>query len=449
MAVNFASENPANRAIDDLLYRSCTALAKTKTFTQEQVDKITKAMCEAGVAHARFLAELAVEETRAGRVDDKVAKNQFCAQSVYDFMKEKKSVGVLGEADGLVEIGDPYGVVAAVTPTTSPTAAVLFLSLIALKGRNVIVFAFHPRAQKCSAAAAKVMLDAAVAAGAPPNCIQWIEEPSAEASKALFSHPDVNLIVASAGGPVVKAALKSGHPSIGVEPGNAAVFIEKSADLEMAVDDVMLSKTFDNGTICCSDDSLVFDEKATADKALKLFEQKGAYLCSEHEKEVLEEVMFDKMRGIPSMKIVGKSPQEIAGLAGIQVPADCKLLMVPLTTMSGEDWMSHAKLSPVLSWYLAEDTQGAMDACQAQMDFGGFQVAAIFTQNEQIAEQFALNVRATRIIWNQPTVQGAIGGSYNSLAPSLTLAGENLQFRHLLKIRRLARRTQKHAARTT
>jgi acyl-CoA reductase-like NAD-dependent aldehyde dehydrogenase len=451
MAITAVKEaTAASQEIDVLTKKALKALEVMKTFTQEQVDKITKAMCEAGVANERYLAEFAVEETGIGKVEDKVIKNHFGCQVVYDYMKDGKSVGIIDEKDGIIEIAEPFGIVAAVTPTTNPTSTTMFKSLIALKGRNVIILAFHPRAQKCSAAAAKIMHDAAVAAGAPKDCIQWIENPSVEATNALMTHPDVSIIVATGGGAMVKAAYSSGHPALGVGPGGVPIFIEKSANLDMATTDVIASKTFDNGTICSSDQSVIFDDKATCEKALKMFEQKGAYLCSEKEKAMLEQVMFDKERGVPSMAIVGKSPQVIAELAGFQIPGDKKMLMVPLNTTSGEDWMSHEKLSPVLGWYVAKNTDDAINAAAQQLEFGGAgHSAGVFTDSEKIAEKFAMTVHANRVMWNQPSVHGTIGALYNTLVPSLTLGcgarggnitSENVGYKNLLNIKRLARR---------
>ncbi len=440
----------ASQEIDTLCAKALKALEVFKNYTQEQVDKITKAMCDAGVANERSLAEFAVEETGIGNVEDKVIKNHFGTQVVYDYMKDGKSVGIISEKDGIIEIAEPFGVVAAITPTTNPTSTAMFKSLIALKGRNVIIFGFHPRAQKCSAQAAKVMLDAAVAAGAPKDCIQWITQPSVEATNALMTHPDVSIIVATGGGAMVKAAYSSGHPALGVGPGGVPIVIEKSANLDMATTDVIASKTFDNGTICSADQSVIFDDKATCDKALKMFEAKGAYLCTPEEKAKLEKVMFDKERGVPSMSIVGKSPQVIGALAGLNIPADRKMLLVPLDSTSGEDWMSHEKLSPVLGWYVAKNTDEAINAAAQQLDFGGAgHSAGIFTADEKIAEKFAMTVHANRVMWNQPSVHGTIGALYNTLVPSLTLGcgsaggnitSENVGYKNLLNIKRLARR---------
>ena len=438
------------QAINQMAEKALKALDEFSGFTQEQVDKITEAMTKAGVANERKLAEMAVEETGIGNVEDKVIKNHFGTQVVYDYMKDGKSVGIIEEEDGIISIAEPFGIVAAVTPTTNPTSTTMFKSLIALKGRNVIIFAFHPRAQKCSEAAAQIMLDAAVAAGAPKNCIQWVTEPSIEATDALMKHPDVAIIIATGGGAMVKAAYSSGHPALGVGPGNVPVFIEKTANLRMAVEDVIASKTFDNGTICSSDQSVIFDDRNVAEKALILFERSGAYLCSEKEKAKLEAVMFDKERGVPSMAIVGKSPQVISELAGFTIPADRKLLMVPLTTTGPEDWMSHEKLSPVLGWFIVDNKDAAINAAVTQLEFGGAgHSAVVFTENELVAHEFALKVPANRVVWNQPSVHGTIGALYNTLVPSLTLGcgamggnitTENVGYKNLLNIKRVARR---------
>jgi acyl-CoA reductase-like NAD-dependent aldehyde dehydrogenase len=442
----------AAQEIDVMAAKALKALEEFKGFTQEKVDKICEAMTMAGVTNERYLAEFAVEETGIGNVEDKVIKNHFGTQVVYDYMKDAKSVGVIDEENGIISIAEPFGIVAAVTPTTNPTSTTMFKALIALKGRNVIIFAFHPRAQKCSAAAAKIMLDAAVAAGAPQDCIQWVTQPSIEATDALMKHPDVSIVVATGGGAMVKAAYSSGHPALGVGPGGVPVFIEKSANLHMAVEDVIASKTFDNGTICSSDQSVIFDDHGIAEKALILFERSGAYLCNETEKSKLETVMFDKEKGVPSMSIVGKNPQVIAELAGFNIPADRKLLIVPLTTTGGDDWMSREKLSPVLGWYVADNKDAAIKAAAVQLEHGGAgHSAVVFTENEDIAHEFALKVDANRVVWNQPSVHGTIGALYNTLVPSLTLGcgatggnitTENVGYKNLLNIKRLARRNQ-------
>jgi acyl-CoA reductase-like NAD-dependent aldehyde dehydrogenase len=436
--------------INQMIARAEKAAEKFKGFSQLEVDRIVAAMTRAGVLNERKLAELAVEETGIGNVEDKVIKNHFGTQVVYDYMRGKPSVGIIEEEDGIFSIAEPFGIIAAVTPVTNPSATTMFKALIALKGRNVICFAFHPKAQRCSAAAAQIMLDAAVAEGAPVDCIQWVTEPSIEATDSLMKHPDVAMVIATGGGAMVKAAYSSGHPALGVGPGNVPVFIEKTANLAMAIPDVIASKTFDNGTICSSDQSVIFDDKKVAEKALRLFQENGAYLCSAEEKARLEAVMFDKERGVPAMAIIGKKPQIIAELAGFTVPADVKLLMVPLTTTGPEDWMSHEKLSPVLGWFIVDSKEKAISAAVCQLEFGGAgHSAVVFTEDEEVAKEFALRVPANRVVWNQPSVHGTIGALYNDLVPSLTLGcgamggnitTENVGYKNLLNIKRVARR---------
>lgn len=436
--------------VEQMVAKAQKAAEAFKGFTQEGVDSIIEAMTKAGVANERMLAELAVEETGIGNVEDKVIKNHFGTQVVYNYMKNKKSVGIIEEKNGVFSIAEPFGVIAAVTPVTNPSATTMFKSLIALKGRNVICLAFHPKAQKCSAAAAQIMLDAAMAAGAPADCIQWITEPSIEATDALMKHPGVAMVIATGGAAMVKAAYSSGHPALGVGPGNVPVYIEKTADLGMAIPDVIASKTFDNGTICSSDQSVIFDDPIVAEKALLLFKENGAYLCSEEEKAKLEAVMFDKERGVPAMQIIGKRPQQIAALAGFTVSDDVKLLMVPLTTTGPEDWMSHEKLSPVLGWFIVNSKEEAISAAVAQLEFGGAgHSAVIFSENEEVMKEYALRVPANRVVWNQPSVHGTIGALYNSLVPSLTLGcgarggnvtAENVGYKNLLNIKKVAKR---------
>lgn len=404
--------------IDQLVTNARKAADILKHFSQEQIDKVCAAMDAASVANEVKLGELAVEETGIGRADHKAIKNHLGAHVVYEYFKDKKSVGVIKEEEGVAYVAEPFGVLAAATPTTNPTSTVMFKSLIALKSRNAIIFAFHPRAQKCSREAAKIMLEAAVSAGAPANSIQWIEEPSIEATNLLFKHPGVNLILATGGNAMVKSAYSSGHPAIGVGAGNTPVFISKSARLSVAVNNVIASKTFDNGTICSSDQSMIFDDKEIADKAVKLMIERGAYLVNEEEKKKLEAVMFDKERGVPAVAIVGKSPQYIAKLAGFEVPEDVKLLLVPLTTIGPEDWFSHEKLSPVLGYITFNSTDEAINAAKTQLRWGGAgHTAVVHAQDQAVIDKFALEIPANRLLLNQPAVHGSVGLIYNQLPP--------------------------------
>jgi acyl-CoA reductase-like NAD-dependent aldehyde dehydrogenase len=436
--------------IDSLVANARKAADIMRDMTQEQVDKICAAMDAASVANEVKLAEMAVEETGIGRADHKAIKNHLGAHIVYEWQKDKKSVGVIKEEDGVSYIAEPFGVIAAATPTTNPPSTVMFKSLIALKARNVIIFAAHPRAQKVSVEAAKSMHDAAVSAGAPVNCIQWIDEPSIEATNLLFKHPGVNLVLATGGGAMVKSAYSSGHPAIGVGPGNTPVFISKTAKLSVAVNNVIASKTFDNGTICSSDQSMIFDDKEVADKAVKMMVERGAYLVNAEEKAKLEKVMFDKERGVPAMAIVGKSPQVIAKLAGFEIPEDAKLILVPLTTIGPEDWFSHEKLSPVLGYITYDGTDAAIAAAKSQLRWGGAgHTAVVHAQDEKVIEKFAHEIPANRLLLNQPAVHGSVGLIYNQLPPSLTLGcgtdggnylGNNISFKDLLSIKTVAKR---------
>jgi acyl-CoA reductase-like NAD-dependent aldehyde dehydrogenase len=438
------------KTIDELVAKARKSADIFKTYTQEQVDKICAAMDAASVANEVKLAEMAVEETGIGRADHKAIKNHLGAHIVYEWQKDKKSVGVIEEKEGVTYIAEPFGVIAAATPTTNPTSTTEFKSLIALKGRNVIIFAFHPRAQKCSAEAARIMLEAAVGAGAPADCIQWIDEPSIEATNLLFKHPGVNLVVATGGGAMVKSAYSSGHPAVGVGPGNTPIFISKSARLSVAVNNVIASKTFDNGTICSSDQSMIFDDKEVADKAVKLMVERGAYLVNAEEKKKLEAVMFDKERGVPAMAIVGKSPQVIAKLAGFEIPEDAKLLLVPLSTIGPEDWFSHEKLSPVLGYITFNSTDEAIAAAKKQLLWGGAgHTAVVHAQDQAVLDKFALEIPANRLLLNQPAVHGSVGLIYNHLPPSLTLGcgtdggnylTNNINYKDLLNIKQVAKR---------
>jgi acyl-CoA reductase-like NAD-dependent aldehyde dehydrogenase len=436
--------------IDQMVAKARKAADIMKHFTQEQVDKVCAAMDAVSVANEVKLAEMAVAETGIGRADHKAIKNHLGAHVVYEYFKDKKSVGVIEEKEGVMYVAEPFGVIAAATPTTNPTSTVEFKSLIALKSRNVLIFAFHPRAQKCSTEAAKIMLEAAVSAGAPADCIQWIEEPSIEATNLLMKHPGVNLVLATGGGAMVKSAYSSGHPAIGVGPGNTPVFISKTAKLSVAVNNVIASKTFDNGTICSSDQSMIFDDKEVADKAVKLMIERGAYLVNAEEKKKLEAVMFDKERGVPAMAIVGKSPQAIAKLAGFEIPEDAKLLLVPLTTIGPEDWFSHEKLSPVLGYITFDGTDKAIEAAKTQLKWGGAgHTAVVHAQDEKVIEKFAMEIPANRLLLNQPAVHGSVGLIYNVLPPSLTLGcgtdggnylGNNINYKDLLSIKTVAKR---------
>lgn len=439
--------------VDFLVEKAKKAVAEFRTLTQEQADAIVEAVGAACAENKDMLAEMAIEETGLGKLEDKVMKNHVASIEVPNYLRGKKSVGIIREEQGIIEVAEPFGVVAGITPTTNPTSTTIFKAMIALKGRNAVVFAFHPRAQKCSEKAARICQEAAIKAGAPVNCIQWIKQPSVEATSCLIQHPHVNAIVATGGGAMVKAAYSSGHPAFGVGPGNVPAYVEKSADLELAVECIIASKTFDNGTTCSSEQSVIFDDAAVAHKALALFRQKGAYVCNEVEREKLARVMFDHERGVPSVDIVGQFPEKIAQIAGFEVPEGTKLLIIDLSAekIGPEDMLSHEKLSPVLGWLVVSGKAEAIATAVKQLEFGGAgHTASIFTADEDIAKEYGVAVPASRVIWNQPALQGTMGID-NDLAPSFTLGcgadggnvtSENIQYHHLLNIKRIARRTR-------
>jgi acetaldehyde dehydrogenase/alcohol dehydrogenase len=438
-------------SIDELVNRGLKALEQFALLDQEQVDAIVKAMALAGVARRLELAQMAVDETGMGVFEDKVTKNLFSTEYIYNDIRNLKTVGVISEdaQEGITEIAEPVGVIAGITPVTNPTSTTMFKSLIAMKTRNPIIFAFHPKAQQSSAAAAKLMRDAAIAAGAPEDCIQWVEEPSIENTNALMKHAGVSLILATGGTGMVKAAYSSGKPALGVGPGNVPVYIEKTANINMAVNDIILSKTFDNGTICASEQSVVVDEEI-AEQVLQRFISQGAYLLNEEEKHKVEQVAIDEKHGSMSAAVVGHAAAKIAQTTGIEVPEGTKLLIARLTQVGPQEPLSREKLSPILGFYVARSPEEAIDLCDQLVHFGGLgHSSGIFSNDEEIIRKFGARVKTSRILENVPTSLGAIGDIYNRMDPSLTLGcgayggnstNDNVGVRNLLNIKRESKR---------
>ncbi len=438
-------------SIDELVNRGLKALDQFALLDQEKVDSIVKAMALAGVTKRLELAQMAVDETGMGVFEDKVTKNLFSTEYIYNDIRSLKTVGVISEdaQEGITEIAEPVGVIAGITPVTNPTSTTMFKSLIAMKTRNPIIFAFHPKAQKSSAAAARLMLDAAVAAGAPENCIQWVDEPSIENTNALMKHAGVSLILATGGTGMVKAAYSSGKPALGVGPGNVPVYIEKSANINMAVNDIILSKTFDTGTVCASEQSVVVDEEI-AEQVLDRFVSQGAYLLSDDEKHKVEKVAIDEKHGSMSAAVVGHSAVNIAQVTGISVPKGTKLLLARLNEVGPQEPLSREKLSPILGFYVAKSSDEAINLCDQLVHFGGLgHSSGIFSSNEEIIRKFGARVKTSRILENVPTSLGAIGDIYNRMDPSLTLGcgayggnstNDNVGVRNLLNIKRESKR---------
>lgn len=416
-------EMKIKQMIDELVEKAKKASKEYLKLDQKTVDNITKAMSMAGLEHHMELAKMAVEETGRGIYEDKITKNMFATEYVYHSIKNEKTVGVIAENDleDYEIIAEPVGVVCGVTPVTNPTSTTMFKALISVKSRNPIIFGFHPGAQKCSAAAAKIVLDAAVAAGAPENCIQWIEYPSIEATNALMNHPGVATVLATGGSGMVKAAYSTGKPALGVGPGNVPCYIHKSADLEQAVNDLILSKTFDNGMICASEQAAIVD-KAIAPKFEKLMKKYGCYFAKPDEIKKLSDYCIDSEKGAVNPVIVGKPATWIAEQAGVKVPEGTKILLAKLDGVGPEYPLSREKLSPVLAYFIVDSTEEGIDRAEEMVMFHGMGHSAVIHANdEDVIQKYAATMKASRLIVNSPSSHGAIGDIYNTNMPSLTL----------------------------
>lgn len=398
------------------------------------------------------LAKLAVEETKRGIYEDKITKNMFATEYIYHSIKYDKTVGVINEneEEGYVEIAEPIGIIAGVTPVTNPTATTMFKSIISAKTRNVIIFGFHPSAQKCSVAAATIVRDAAIKAGAPKDCILWIDKPSVLATNMLMHHPDVNLILATGGTGMVKAAYSSGKPALGVGPGNVPCYIDKTAKLKTSVNDLVLSKSFDNGMICASEQSVIID-KTIQKEFEKLMKEAGCYFANEDETKKLRNGMFIKEKGETlDSTIPGQSPYNIAKKCGFEIPEDTKVLVVKETGVGEKYPFSREKLSPVLAYYVVNNDDEGIKLCEKLLEFGGLgHSAVIHSENRETIQKFSEVVKAGRIIVNSPSTHGAIGDIYNTNLPSLTLGcgtfggnstTANVSSVNLINVKRVAKR---------
>lgn len=437
--------------VDDLVSRAQTALSKYMELNQEQVDAIVKAMAMAGLDAHMHLAKMAVEETDRGVYEDKMIKNIFATEYIYNNIRYNKTVGVIrdSELENFVEVAEPVGVIAGVTPVTNPTSTTMFKSIIAAKTRNPIIFAFHPSAQRCSAEAARIVRDAAVKAGAPEDCILWIEKPSLEATQMLMTHPGISLILATGGAGMVKAAYSSGKPALGVGPGNVPCYIEKTANLRRAVTDLILSKTFDNGMICASEQAVIVD-KEIAEEFEVLMKENYCYFLNKEEIRKVEKVAIDMRKGAMNPVVVGKPATEIAKMAGIKVPDNTKILVAKLESVGPQCPLSREKLSPILAYYIVEDWHEGIKRAEEMVEFGGMgHSAVIHSENPDAIDEFSNRIKAGRIILNSPSSQGAIGDIYNTNIPSLTLGcgsyggnstTSNVSAVNLINVKRAARR---------
>ncbi|GAA0863251.1 bifunctional acetaldehyde-CoA/alcohol dehydrogenase [Paraclostridium tenue] len=417
-------ELTAEERVNVLVEKANKAKQEMLKLDQKAVDKIVKEMAKCGLDKHIELAQLAVDETQRGVFEDKVTKNIFATEYIYNSIKYNKTVGVIeeNEEENYKLIAEPIGVIAGVTPVTNPTSTTMFKSIIAMKSRNPIIFSFHPSAQKSSSEAAKVVRDAAIAAGAPKDCIQWIEEPSIEASNALMKNDGVSLILATGGPGMVKAAYSSGKPALGVGAGNVPCYIEKSADIKQAVNDLILSKTFDNGMICASEQAVIIDEEIY-DDVVALMKSYDCYFVNKEEKKLLEGLVINKETCTINANIVGQSAYKIAEMAGIKnAPKNSKILVAELEGVGHDYPLSREKLSPVLACYKVKGYKEGIQRCVEMTEFGGLgHSAVIHSNNDDIILEFGEKVRTGRLLVNAPSTHGAIGDIYNVNMPSLTL----------------------------
>jgi acetaldehyde dehydrogenase / alcohol dehydrogenase len=442
--------------LDVLAARVKRAQELYATFTQEQVDRI---FCSAALAavDARIpLAVMAAEETGMGVVEDKVVKNHFASEYIYNAYKDEKTCGVLeiDEIGGTMTIAEPIGLICGTVPTTNPTSTTIFKALISLKTRNGIIFSPHPRARKSTCAAAKLVLDAAVAAGAPPDIIGWIDNPSIDLSNALMHHPAINLILATGGPAMVKAAYSSGKPAIGVGAGNAPVVIDEFADIKRAVASILMSKTFDNGMICASEQAVVVVE-CVYDAVRARFSDHGGYMLSPSQLEAVRKTVFPDGRHL-SATIVGQSAVKIAEMAGFSVPSTTKVLIGEVDDVSDDEPFAHEKLSPTLALYRRPDFNAAVDAAASLVALGGTgHTSVLYTDQDGHKERvsaFGARMKTGRILVNMPSSHGGIGDLYNfKVAPSLTLGcgswggnsiSENVGPKHLMNRKVVAKRVE-------
>ena len=450
--------SPAQQEVNTLVEKAMVALDAFMDLNQEQVDYIVAKASVAALDQHGTLAMAAIEETGRGVFEDKATKNLFACEHVVNNMRHTRTVGIINEDEinGITEIAEPVGVVCGIVPTTNPTSTAIFKSLICLKTRNPIIFSFHPSAVNCSIQAAKVVYDAAVAAGAPKDCIQWIEKPTMEGTNALMNHKDVSTILATGGNAMVKAAYSCGKPALGVGAGNVPAYVEKTANVRQAVNDIVLSKAFDNGMICASEQAAIVD-KEIYDEFVKEMKTFGVYFVNKKEKEMLEKFMFG-VKGYSSdvnnaklnAAMVGKSASWIAEQAGFTVPENTVILVAECKEVGPNEPLTREKLSPVLAILKAETTEDGMKMSEQMVEFNGLgHSAAIHTKDEKIAKEFGLRVKAIRVIWNSPSTFGGIGNVYNAFLPSLTLGcgsygansvGNNVSAINLLNVKRLGRR---------
>ncbi|MDX1983956.1 MAG: aldehyde dehydrogenase family protein [Bryobacteraceae bacterium] len=427
--------------------RAYEAYLRFRSFTQDQVDAIVEAMAAAARAQARPLAEMAVEETGMGTVEGKLAKNLLCADLLPRHIRGMKTIGVIRTAreEGIIEIAEPVGVVAAILPTTNPTSTAIYKSVISLKSGNGVVLTPHPRAKRCTCATIDILLQAALRAGAPEGIIQCINHPTLEATNALMRHPRTGVILSTGGGGIVKAAYSSGKPAYGVGPGNVPVLIDESADVSDAVRKVVAGKSFDYGTVCSSEQTIVA-VRSLREKILHELKAANAFLCTREQGEALARVLLTERLGV-SPECVGQSPQKIARMAGFEAPANASILAVEIAGVGRQHPLSAEKLSPVLALHFVDSFGAAVDACETILHLNGLgHTCVIYSTDDARVLEYGRRMPAFRVLVNTPSPQGATGITTN-VQPSMTLGcgaiagnitSDNVGPQHLLNIKRIA-----------
>ncbi|BED92662.1 MAG: byfunctional acetaldehyde dehydrogenase/ alcohol dehydrogenase AdhE [Candidatus Paraimprobicoccus trichonymphae] len=436
--------------IDNLVFKAKESLDRFSDFNQEKIDIIVEKMYLSGSKKSKILAKLAYEETKRGVIKDKIEKNIFSTKNVFEYIKNKRTVGIINydKELGCVEIADSIGVIAGVTPVTNPTSTVMFKSLICFKTRNPIIFGFHPGAQKCSVEAAKILKQAALENGAPENCIQWIETPSIEATNYLINNFGVDLVLATGGSAMVKAAYSTGKPALGVGPGNVPCYIEKTADLKKACENIIISKTFDNGMICASEQSVIVDKEIFLEFE-KIMKKENCYFLNNQEVEKLSKFIVIRENHILNTDIVGKSAYWIAKQVDIDLPENTKILIAKLKNNNiGRNFpLSWEKLSPILAYYVSENNDLAIEISEKILNLGGLgHTSVIHSKDLNLISKFGLKIKTGRVLVNSPASQGAIGGIYNKNIPTLTIGcgsygknstTDNISIKNLINIKRI------------
>lgn len=447
-----SKEVTAAEYINELVSKGKKALEAFMQLDQKAVDRIVQAMALAGIDKHMHLAKLAVTETGRGIYEDKIIKNIFATEYVYNDIKYDKTVGVIedNEFENYQKIAEPVGVIMGITPVTNPTSTTMFKALIAIKTRNPIIFGFHPSAQNSSREAARILRDAAIKEGAPADCIQWIDAPSMEKTNELMNHPDVALILATGGGAMVKAAYSCGKPALGVGPGNVPCFIEKTANLSQAVTDLILSKSFDNGMICASEQAVIIEEPVY-DEVKKRMAADGCYFVTKDEAAKLTTYAISADKCAVNPKIVGQSAVDIAKMSGIVVPENTKILVAELDGVGDKFPLSAEKLSPILACYKVKTVEQGIERAAEIVSFGGMGHSSVIHSNDdEVIGRFADHLKTCRILVNSPSTHGAIGDIYNTNLPSLTLGcgsygrnstSSNVTAVNLINVKRVARRT--------